>query len=122
MPRRSHHPSFTIKEASRITKVSRHTLRFWEKALEGVIVPRRTEGGQRRYTPEHLFIIEEVKMLKSQGLSLVRIKDRLNSKYNHTEDNSNSQKIDLLADRISRMVRSAVTNFLEGEEWDKDRA
>ncbi len=38
----------TIAEAAKILKVSPDTLRRWEK--KGIVTPRRTKGGIRRYT------------------------------------------------------------------------
>jgi DNA-binding transcriptional MerR regulator len=90
-------------------------LRFWEKELDGLIVPLRTQGGQRRYTPEHLFIVEEIRRLKRKGLSLLDIKNKLDNSYNAEEDNPNSQRIDLLANQLAEMVKSGVYRFFEGE-------
>ena len=105
--------TFTIQEVSHMSDVTKHTLRFWEKELGSVIVPLRTKGGQRRYTKEHLFIIEEIKRLKQKGLRLIEIKKRLNEKY-HTNEQE-TEKIDQLANRIAEIVKSAVYNFLEDE-------
>ena len=107
--------TLTIQQASQRLKVTKHTLRFWEKELDGLIVPLRTQGGQRLYTSEHLFIIEEIKRLKRKGLSLVHIKNKLDNSYNAEEDNSNPQRIDLLADQVAEMVKSAIYRFFEGE-------
>ena len=93
-------------------------MRFWEKELDGLIVPLRTQGGQRRYTPEHLFIIEEIRRLKRKGLSLVDIKNKLDNSYNAEEGNSNPKRVDLLADQVAEIVRSAVYKFFDGENPD----
>jgi len=103
----------TIKEVSQWLGVSRHTLRFWEKELSGIIVPLRTQGGQRRYTLEHLILIKEIKRLKKQGLSLVDIKENFSNNNNH--GNSDISKVDLLANQIADIVRSAISNFLKQE-------
>ena len=110
--------TLSIQQVSRRLKVTKHTLRFWEKKLAGVIVPLRTEGGQRRYTLEHLFLIEEIKRLKRKGLSLVDIKNKLDDSYSTGEDNSNSQRIDLLANQIAEVVKSAIHRFFEEENLD----
>ena len=39
--------SFSIGEVSRVVGVAAQTLRLWER--EGLIEPRRTEGGSRVY-------------------------------------------------------------------------
>ena len=106
---------FTIQQASDHSNVSKHTLRFWEKELEGIIVPLRTRGGQRRYTLKHLLIIEEIKRLKKKGLSLVEIKETLrNHRHTHDAVPSRRVQIDFLADRISEIVKAAIYNILEG--------
>jgi len=103
----------TIQEVSERTGVTCHTLRFWERELGGIIVPLRSKGGQRRYTIDHLAIIEEIKRHKMKGLSLPDIKNALqctpSTLIGTTEDNN----IDLLANRIIEVVRSTVYDFFE---------
>ena len=115
----SHLPQMlTIQEVSHRSNVTKHTLRFWEKELEGILVPQRTKGGQRRYSSKHLFIIEEIKRLKKNGLSLPAIRRKLNHGYNNSSGNPGSQKIDHLADQIAEMVRSTLYRFLETEKLE----
>ena len=104
--------TFTIQDVSRILHVTKHTLRFWEKELEGVLVPHRTQGQQRRYSAKHLYIIEEIKRLKEKGLTLGRIKEKLKQQHRDESDNLNPQRVDILADQIAEIVKSAVYNFL----------
>jgi DNA-binding transcriptional MerR regulator len=111
--------TYSIQEASTRANVSKHTLRFWERELSGIIVPLRTDGGQRRYTSYHLFIIEEVKRLKRKGLSLIDIRKILNSRKDGSFKTDNLEKIDLLANRIADVVKSTLYNFLEEENIQK---
>jgi len=104
----------TIQQISTKLNIPKPTLRFWEKEFEGILQPQRTNGGQRRYTSEHVSIIEEIKMLKKAGLSLVEIKRKLGNRYN--SDNSNRESIDLLAERVAEVVRSEVLRFFERAE------
>ena len=109
--------TFTIQEVSQMLSITKPTLRFWEKELEGIIVPLRTEGGQRRYTPKHLFIIGEIKRLKDRGLSLANIRSRLETGEKRLlGKNTNPDKIDLLADHVAEMVKSAIYSFFRDEE------
>jgi len=113
--------TYSIQEASDRTNISKHTLRFWEKVLNGIIVPMRTEGGQRRYTADNLFMIEEIKRLKKKGLNLVDIKrvlDKTGGREPSMQNNS-LEKIDLLANRIAEVVKSALYNFIEEEKSGK---
>jgi len=103
----------SIQEASQRLKVTKHTLRFWEKKLDGVIVPLRTQGGQRRYASEHLCLIEEIKRLKKKGLSLIDIKKKFDKRYN--AHNLTSRRIDLLANQLAELIKSAVYNFFDRE-------
>jgi DNA-binding transcriptional MerR regulator len=105
----------TIKEASQRLGVTCHTLRFWEKELEGVIVPLRTQGGQRRYTKAHLYILEDIKKLKSRGLSLIEIKNILNRKHGQVSFNPPTQEVDFIANHLAEIVKSAVYKILKEE-------
>ena len=58
----------TIQQLSLRLNIPKPTLRFWEKELDGIIVPLRTRGGQRRYSVQHILIIEEVTNLKKRGI------------------------------------------------------
>lgn len=105
--------NLTIKQASEITGIPSYTLRFWEKEFEGILIPSRTNGGQRRYNEEHISVIEDIKRLKKQGIYLSQIKEKLSSKENHPNTTGG---IDLLAQRVGELVRHEVYDFLKGED------
>jgi DNA-binding transcriptional MerR regulator len=109
------HKPMTIQEVSKRSGVATHTLRFWEKELEGVIIPERTKGGQRRYTKEHLLVIDQIKSLKDKGMSLVEIKGELNHVINPGGADYNNHRADILADKIAEVVRSVIVHYLEGK-------
>ena len=108
----------TIQQLSAKLNIPKPTLRFWEKEFKGILLPQRTNGGQRRYTSEHISIIKEIKMLKKAGLSLVEIKRKL-GKGQMSEAGSqrfgDEQKdgIDLLAERVAEVVRLEVHRFFQ---------
>lgn len=104
----------TIKQVSEITGIPSYTLRFWEKEFDGILVPSRTDGGQRRFCGEDISIIENIKRLKEQGMSLTGIKARLTDE--HSECDSDENRIDLLAKRVAEVVKGEVYRFLSGEE------
>jgi DNA-binding transcriptional MerR regulator len=108
--------TLTIQDASKRSGLSPHTLRFWEKELQGIIVPQRTKGGQRRYTLGHLLIIEEIKNLKSKGLSLTAIRAELNHRFNTDEENHSDPQADMLAGKIAEIVRSVLSDYLNGKK------
>ena len=103
----------SIQEISALLKVAKPTLRFWEKELDGILVPLRTRGGQRRYTVENIAVIEEIQKLKRKGMSLPEIKRKFSD--SHKEGNPNSNMADLLAARVAEVVRAEVNRFFEGE-------
>ncbi len=71
----------SIKEVSHKLRIPKHTLRFWEKELNGITVPHRTDGGQRRYTLEHISTIKEIKKFRKKGMSLTEIKGKLSIRF-----------------------------------------
>ncbi len=105
--------TLTIQEVSDRAGISKHTLRFWERELTGVIMPMRTKGGQRRYTLEHVLVVEEIKRLKGKGYSLDDIKRDLSRRFNTEAEHYNHQRADILANKIAEMVRTAIFSFLE---------
>ena len=134
-----HEQAITIQQVSQKLDVPKPTLRFWERAFDGILVPLRTNGGQRRYAPEHISVIEEIKMLKKAGLSLVEIKRKLGkgqrsvvrcqrsesmSKVGGQMSGSGSLKsrdgrtegFDLLAERVAEVVKMEVLRFYQGGE------
>ena len=104
---------FSIEEASSQLQVPKHTLRFWEKAFEGIFVPQRTQGGQRRYSFENIATIGQIKELRKKGMRLSDIKREF------TNDNNgnffNSSKADLLANKLAEIVRAEVYSFFKEE-------
>ena len=136
---------FTIQQVSTKLNIPKPTLRFWEKELDGIIVPHRTRGGQRRYALEHLTIIGKVKELREKGMSLPEIKRKLGkgqmseagsqtcpqrSRHaRHREaqprrtglrggrgsGDERTDRIDLLAARVAEVVKAEVNRFFEGE-------
>jgi len=106
-------PHLTIQQISQKLKIPKPTLRFWEKEFEGILIPLRTQGGQRRYTAKHISVIEEINNLKKMGMSLGEIRSELSNNHNKKDDNSNPNKFDLLADRIAGVVKEEIYSFLK---------
>ena len=102
---------FTIQQVSTKLNIPKPTLRFWEEELDGIIVPNRTPGGQRRYSSEHISIIEDIAYLKKGGMSLTEIRKQLGNQYKQNGDFSDSNNIDLLAERIAEAVRAEIYSF-----------
>jgi DNA-binding transcriptional MerR regulator len=112
---------YSIQQLSTKLNIPKPTLRFWEKEFEGILLPMRTPGGQRRYAPEHLFIIQKIKMLKKEGLSLMEIKTKLKKaqmpNVGYPESgNEHTDRIDLLVERVAGAVKMEVLRFFRSEE------
>ncbi len=106
----------TIQQLSLRLNIPKPTLRFWEKEFDGILAPLRTQGGQRRYALEHIAIIEEINNLKSKGKSLAEIKRKLGNSSKGQDDNSNSNGMDLLAERVAEVVKTEVYKFFVRQE------
>lgn len=108
----------SIQQISAKLNVPKPTLRFWEKEFEGILQPLRTRGGQRRYTSEHIVIIEKINALKRTGMSLTEIKRKLaNGSVAETENrwpgNARIDRIDLLAEKVAEAVKLEVLSFFK---------
>ncbi len=59
---------YSIKEASELTGVKEHTLRFWERKFNSHLSPTRTAGGQRRYSRSEIEKVFRIKQLVKQEM------------------------------------------------------
>ena len=105
---------FSILEVSEKLDIPTHTLRFWEKEFNGVLVPLRTNGGQRRYTMENLLLLEEIKKCRDNGLTLAEINEKFGQSFEG--EAFQPSKVDLLASRVAQAVKTEVYNFLRAEK------
>jgi DNA-binding transcriptional MerR regulator len=105
---------FTINEISKKLNLPKSTLRYWEKELGEQIQPMRTRGGQRRYEQRHIKLFERVRTMKNKGMTLREIKRVFTQSYNRNSkmDIPSGASIDLLAPRISELMRHEVNLFL----------
>ena len=103
----------SIEEVSLQLSIPKHTLRFWEKAFEGIFVPQRTQGGQRRYTFQNIATIGQIKELRKKGMRLSDIKREFSN--DNRGNFFNESKVDLLANKVAEIVRAEVYNFFKEE-------
>ena len=112
---------FSIQDVSTRFDIPKPTLRFWEKQFKELLVPLRTQGGQRRYTIEHMAVIKKIKRLREKGMSLAEIRGNLMSDCRKKTSDLNQRSIDFLANRVAKLVIDEVYRFLEregeGEIW-----
>ncbi len=70
---------FPMMVVEQMTGLTRRQIRYYEK--HGLLLPARTEGGHRLYSPEDVEILLLIKSLKEQGFrNLDTIKRMLNSR------------------------------------------
>src|ERR1700722_10252725 len=70
--------AFTISEASKITNVSRSTLRIWESA--GLTQPARTRSGYRTYSSEQIERLKQIQRLRTEkNLNVAAIRHLIGS-------------------------------------------
>jgi DNA-binding transcriptional MerR regulator len=105
----------SISDVSTRFEIPKPTLRFWEKEFKEILVPLRTQGGQRRYNTEHMTVIKKIKRLRERGMGLCEIRGNLMRDRKKKESDLNNSNIDFLADRIAKVVRDEVYRFLEKE-------
>lgn len=103
--------TLTISQLSNLLNVSKPTLRYWEKEFAGILVPRRTAGGQRRYTAEHIEVVREIRSLKEAGLRIDEIRENLDNRSRKNQ--SELDEINFLAERVADMVKKEVARILE---------
>jgi DNA-binding transcriptional MerR regulator len=103
---------FTIQQISRKLNIPKPTLRFWEKELNGIIVPLRTPGGQRRYTPEHLSLIQKVQRMRKQGMHLSEIKTKMNSLKPEMNLSTYPVDFEVLIERVTEVVKTEICRML----------
>lgn len=112
---------YLISEASAMTGLEAHVLRYWEEEL-GLLIPRN-ELGHRYYTEEHLNILTRAKEMKSKGYQLKAIKSELFGMENlpapmpvavHTEvvEADEEKTKDIRMEQFKQIIGSIVTQSL----------
>jgi DNA-binding transcriptional MerR regulator len=102
----------TIQQVSEQLNLPKSTIRFWEKEFEGYIRPKRSQGGQRRYSEEDLAALATIHTWKEQGLSLAQIKEQLMRGHGH-KTRLDMHAVEQLTERITKYVRREIYNFLK---------
>jgi methanogenic corrinoid protein MtbC1 len=63
---------YPMRVATRMTGLSSHTIRVWERRY-GAVVPHRTEGNTRRYSPEDVKKLQLLRQARDQGYPIGEI-------------------------------------------------
>lgn len=116
---------FEISAVARLTGISSHVLRVWERRY-GVVEPRRSDSQRRRYTREDIQRLSLLKTLVDNGhaigsiakLTTSQLEDRLSNVLDAraSEDSLESAapagvcRVAMVATKIRHAVRSAADN------------
>jgi|COG998Drversion2_1049125.scaffolds.fasta_scaffold17370_2 DNA-binding transcriptional MerR regulator len=106
----------TIQQISLKLDIPKSTLRFWEKELDGFIMPIRTSGGQRRYSLINLSLIGKVKEFRDMGMSLAEIKSKLQADNQLVVKKPSLDNFERLAERVAELIKKEVYNFLYSQK------
>ncbi len=88
-----HKDLLSIGEVALVTGVAVHTLRYWENEFEQFFSPRRTRGGQRRYTDAEVKKILHIKkLLKEDKYSIAGAKQALSTGGRSSSTNARGQR------------------------------
>jgi DNA-binding transcriptional MerR regulator len=72
----------SISTASVLVGVETHTIRYWEREFAEFLNPVRTAGGQRRYRPEDIEVLKEIKrLLKEELYTIAGAKRKLAERF-----------------------------------------
>lgn len=77
--------ALSIKEAARLSGLSRHTLRYYEKIGLIASIGRNDSSGHRRYTDSDISILQALAYLKTCGLKIEDMRKYLVYHSNRTE-------------------------------------
>ena len=113
---------FSIRDVSTRFEIPKPTLRFWEKEFKEILVPLRTQGGQRRYTIEHMAVIKKIKRLREREQSLSEIRGNLMRDRRKKTSDLNQGNIEFLANRVAEVVKQEVYRFFDQEGRDRLRS
>lgn len=116
---------YYISEAAKKVQVESHVLRYWEDELQLPI--KRNEMGHRYYTEQDVDKLQEIKLLKDQGLQLKAIRtilfktppvssDEEKAQTDPSDGNADKMvenKIEMRKDRLMDMVKERVEEKAE---------
>jgi DNA-binding transcriptional MerR regulator len=102
----------TIQQVSEQLNLPKSTIRFWEKEFEGYIRPKRSQGGQRRYSEDDMAALASIHAWREQGLSLAQIKEQL-MRGDGDKTALDMHAVEQLTERITKYVRREIYNFLK---------
>ncbi len=107
---------YTIRDVSKKTGLSAHTLRYYEK--EGLISGvERSQGGFRQYTDEDLESLGLICCLKNTGMSLQEIARFV--KLTREGEHTLRERVEMLREHRESVIRrmSEMQRYLDKVTW-----
>lgn len=97
---------YSIGQASDLTHLSTHTLRYYEK--EGLITPQRTDTGLRDYTDQDIEILLFISCMKKTGMPIHTIASFINLSKDDSEEAA-EQRMALLLNHATELEKQITT-------------
>jgi len=107
--------TFTISEASRITNVSRSTLRIWEN--EGLTRPARTQSSYRTYSPEQIERLKHIQRLRTEKrLNVAAIRHLIGPETDAANTSSAKNSDRSIGDQLRRLREKRELTIVEAAD------
>ena len=117
MPKK--HTTYKIAEAARLSGVSASTLRLWE--THELLVPHRSESGQRQYTDKDIAALKRISWLRShEGLNVAAIRATMRKDRRSRSTTEQFTERDPDIGRKMRELRRAAGKTLQQVAGDLD--
>ena len=86
---------FSIVEASALSLVEPHVLRYWEKEFAPILSPSKRKGGRRYYERADILVIRRIReLLYKHGFTIEGAKVKIKSELDGKNDNDNNNEED----------------------------
>ncbi len=102
---------YYISEAAKKVQVENHVLRYWEEELQLPI--KRNEMGHRYYTEQDVKQLQEIKLLKEQGLQLKAIRTvlfKMPALSNGNEKDRPAQEVEKIAEMQVEQLSDKISD------------
>jgi MerR family transcriptional regulator/heat shock protein HspR len=97
---------YIISVAAELAGVHAQTLRIYER--KGLIEPRRTQGGSRRYSERDIALLRRIQELTNEGVSLVGVRKILELEDLLARTEARVRDLDRALDDARRELAEAV--------------
>lgn len=108
-------PVFAVGAAAELAEMHPQTLRQYDRI--GLVVPKRTQGGTRRYSLDDIDRLRQIATYSAEGLSLEGIRRvlQLNDKVRDLEDRVKELEQALAREMLKHPERRVFAAGVEGE-------